>query len=427
MGHIFMARLPNKRLRIAIIGGGVSGNVCAYLLHKNHDITVFTADKHNGGHTHTHSIEFENRQLEVDTGFMVYNQRTYPLFVKLLDQLGIESQKSDMSFSVRCEQSNLEYSGSSFNGLFAQRSNLVYPAFYKMLRDIMRFNREAPLALESCDDRLTLETYLRENHYGDYFIQNYLVPLGASIWSARADSFLAFPLNFLIAFLDNHGLLQVRDRPHWYTICGGARRYLEAMTSSFKNSIRVACPIDRVDRFPDRVQLQTKDGEALEYDQVIFATHADTTLRIIADPTKAETEILQQFEYQQNDAVLHTDQSWLPKRRRAWASWNYHVSNHPKTPASVTYDVNRLQKLGCSKPLCVTLNPTRPIADHYVLESVKYRHPVFSAGTLGTQKRHQEISGENRSFFCGAYWGFGFHEDGVRSGLAVAKLFGKAL
>ena len=382
-----MARIPKKRLRIAIIGGGVSGNVCAYLLHKNHDITVFTADKHNGGHTHTHSIEFENRQLEVDTGFMVYNQRTYPLFVKLLDELGIESQKSDMSFSVRSEQSNLEYSGSSFNGLFAQRSNLVCPAFYKMLRDLMRFNREAPLALESCDDRLTLETYLRENHYGDYFIQNYLVPLGASIWSARADRFLAFPLN----------------------------------------SIRVACPIDRVGRFSDRVQLQTKAGEALEYDQVIFATHADTTLRLLTDPTKAETEILQQFEYQQNDAVLHTDQSWLPKRRRAWASWNYHVSNHPETPASVTYDVNRLQKLGCSKPLCVTLNPTRPIADHYVLESAKYRHPVFSAGTLGTQKRHHEISGKNRSFFCGAYWGFGFHEDGVRSGLAVAQLFGKAL
>ncbi len=426
-GALFMGHFSGKRLRLAIIGGGVSGNVCAHLLHTDHDITVFTADTHNGGHTHTHTIEFEGRQINVDTGFMVYNERTYPLLVKLLNQLGIKSQKSDMSFSVCCEQSNLEYSGSSLNGLFAQRSNLVCPAFYGMLRDIMRFNREAPLALELGDDEITLKNYLERNRYGDYFIQNYLVPLGASIWSAPADRFLGFPLTFLIAFLQNRGLLQVRDRPQWYTICNGAKSYIEVMTEPFKKSIRTNCPIDRVDRLPNGVQLHTQNGTSIEFDRVIFATHADTTLRLLSNPSKEEMEILGQFEYQHNDTVLHTDQSWMPKKRRAWASWNYHVSHRQGAPVSVTYDVNRLQKIGCSTPLCVTLNPTRPIANEFVIERINYRHPVFTVGTLSTQKRRNEINGKNQSFFCGAYWGFGFHEDGVRSALDVAKLFGKAL
>ncbi len=427
MGRSDMSLAPDQRLRIAIIGGGISGNACAYLLHNDHDITLFTSDSHNGGHTDTHTVEFEQKQLRVDTGFMVYNQRTYPFFVKLLDQLGIEAQKSDMSFSVRCERSNLEYSGSSINGLFAQRSNLLNPTFYRMLLDIRRFNREAPLTLQRCNDDLTLQTYLKENGYGDFFIQNYLVPLGASIWSARADRFLAFPLKFLVAFLDNHGLLQVRNRPQWYTIPGGAQRYVEAMTKEFKNSIRVDCPVVRVDRSADRVELHTRDEGAFEFDRVIFATHADTTLKLLSHPTSLETEILGQFDYQQNDAILHTDQSWLPKRPRAWASWNYHVGEEPTAPASVTYDINRLQKLGCSRPLCVTLNPTRMISDRHVIDRIRYRHPVFSTGTLATQKRQQEINGKNRSFFCGAYWGFGFHEDGLRSGLTVAKFFGKEL
>ena len=427
MGHVLMERFSDKRLRIAIIGGGISGNVCAHLLHKDHELTVFIANDHIGGHTHTHSIELEGRTIQVDTGFMVYNKRTYPQFVKLLTQLGIESQKSDMSLSVRCEKSDLEYSASSLNGLFAQRSNFICPAFYKMLRDITRFNREAPLALDSSDDRLTLQSYLEKHKYSDYFVRNYIVPLGASIWSARADRFLAFPLRFLVAFLQNHGLLQVRDRPQWYTIRGGAKRYVEAMTRPFTTSIRTACPIDRVNRFADGVRLHTSDGDALGFDRVIFATHADTTLRLLSDPTEEETEILSQFEYQQNDAILHTDRSWMPKRPRAWASWNYHVSNLQKNPVSLTYDVNHLQKLGCSQPLCVTLNPTRPIADSFVIKRMTYRHPVFSVGTISTQKRYKEINGKHNSFFCGAYWGFGFHEDGVRSGLAVAELFGKAL
>ena len=427
MGHSVMASAPDQRLRIAIIGGGISGNACAYLLHDHHEIELFTADSHNGGHTHTHAIEFEERQVRVDTGFMVYNQRTYPFFVKLLDRLGIEAQKSDMSFSVRCERNNLEYSGSSLNGLFAQRSNLLHPTFYRMLLDIRRFNREAPLALERYRDDHTLQSYLTENRYSDYFIQNYLVPLGASIWSARADRFLAFPFRFLVAFLNNHGLLQVRNRPQWYTIPGGAQRYVEAMTKKFKNSIRVDCPVVRVDRSADGIELHTRTGGTFEFDRVIFATHADTTLQLLSNPTDSETEILSQFEYQQNDAILHTDQSWLPKRHRAWASWNYHVSDEPTAPASVTYDVNRLQQLGCSRPLCVTLNPTRAIPDRDVIKRIVYRHPVFSAGTLTTQKRQQEINGKNRTFFCGAYWGFGFHEDGLRSGLNVTKFFGKEL
>lgn len=426
-GALFMARDSDQRLRVAIIGGGISGNICGYLLHDSHDVTLFTADSHNGGHTHTHCIEFENRKLHVDTGFMVYNQRTYPFFVKLLERLGIRSKKSDMSFSVRCERSNLEYSGSSVNGLFAQRSNVLRPAFYRMLLDILRFNREAPRALELCSDSLTLQSYLSKNRYSDYFIQNYLVPLGASIWSARADRFLAFPLKFLIAFLDNHGLLQVRNRPQWYTIEGGAQRYVEVMTQGFKNSIRLDCPVERVDRSSDSVKLHTRSGAALEFDRVIFATHADTTLALLSKPTPKETEILSQFEFQQNKAILHTDQRLLPKSRRAWASWNYHVSDESAAPASVTYDVNRLQSHGCSQPICVTLNPTHEIDEHHVIKKMLYRHPVFSTGTITTQNRQQEINGENNSFFCGAYWGFGFHEDGLRSGLAVAKCFGKEL
>jgi len=422
-----MVQRQQMRSRIAIVGAGISGNVCAWLLHKDHDITVFSADDHVGGHTHTHSVSLEGREVSIDTGFMVFNEKTYPNFIRLLQQLGVRSQLSDMSFSVRCDASGLEYQGSSLNGLFAQRSNFFRPSFYRMLRDISRFNREAPQLLETPDDSCTLERYVRENHYSDIFLQHYLVPLGASIWSCPAERFLEFPARFLVAFLQNHGLLQIRNRPRWYTICGGAQSYVQALTQSFSQAITTQCPIRHVDRKEDGVLIKRDDGSTEPFDQVIFATHADTTLNLLSTPTDDEKEILSHFAYQQNEAILHTDRSWMPQRRRAWASWNYLLSDSATRPVSVTYDVNRLQKLGCSQPVCVTLNPSRPIDDRFVLERMTYQHPVFSAGSIAMQKRHKEINGKHHSYFCGAYWGYGFHEDGVNSGLAVAKCFGKYL
>jgi len=422
-----MADMLHRRLRIAIIGGGISGNVCAWLLHKDHDITVFIADDHVGGHTHTHAINLDNQVIPIDTGFMVYNEKTYPNFIRLLNRLGIQSQSSDMSFSVRCEATGLEYQGSSFNGLFAQRDNLFRPSFYRMLREILRFNRDSLQLLNSYDDAVTLKQYLLENHYSNFFLQHYIVPLGASIWSCRADRFLAFPARFLVGFLHNHGLLQIRNRPRWYTICGGAQKYVQALTKPFTQSIKTSCAVRCVDRRDDHIVVHAEDGNSQQFDQIIFATHADTTLNLLSQPTALETEILGQFEYQPNEAVLHTDRSWMPKNRRAWASWNYHVSDCPTKPVSVTYDVNHLQKLGCAYPVCVTLNPSRPIEDRFVLKRMNYRHPVFSAGTTAMQQRHNEINGKRNSFFCGAYWGFGFHEDGVKSSLSVTKHFGETL
>jgi uncharacterized protein len=411
-------------MRIAVIGAGISGNVCAWLLHQAHDVTLFESNGYAGGHTNTVDVVAYDREFSVDTGFMVFNDRTYPEFSRLLELLGIEYQPSDMSFSVRCDRTNWEYQGSSLNGLFAQRGNLVRPAFYRMLSDIVRFNRAATAASDQLSDSETLGEFLSRRRYGPKLVSHYLVPMTAAIWSAPPRQILEMPARFLFQFFRNHGLLQLRDRPEWRTIPGGARRYVRAMLEPLGSRVRLGTPIEEVRRGPEQVDVRTASGETETFDAVVFACHADQALRMLADATDRERDVLSSFPYQRNLAVLHTDQSFMPRRRAAWASWNYHIAPDPSLPVAVTYDVNRLQRLGAPGPICVTLNPADRIAPDKVLAEIEYHHPVFGPGTLRAQQMHTDLNGARRSYFCGAYWRYGFHEDGVQSALTVCRRFG---
>ena len=413
-----------SRLKVAVIGTGISGNTCAYFLSQFHDVDVYESGKYAGGHANTSTIEAFERTFDIDSGFMVFNDRTYPNFVRLLRSLGVADQPSDMSFSVRCEKTQLEYCGSGLNGLFAQRRNLLNGRFLRMVSEIFRFHRIAPTILATQDDQLTLGDYLQQNSFSREFIDHYLVPMGAAIWSARPTKFLEFPARFLVAFFQNHGLLQITNRPQWKTIAGRSRTYVRAMTASFRDRIRLNCPVHSIRRHEDHVVLQAADESPQLYDRVVFATHADQALRILQDATSQESEILGMFPYQSNEAIVHTDQRMLPHRKRAWSSWNYHIPQDPELPVAVTYELNRLQRLDAPGPICVTLNHGEQIAPEKVIQRISYAHPVYSPGSIAAQFRWGEISGKNRTHFCGAYWGNGFHEDGVNSGMAVAKQFG---
>lgn len=413
-------------MRIAIVGGGVSGLVCGALLCAEHEIELFEAEAYAGGHAQTVTIARGNRACDVDTGFMVFNERTYPHFCRLLAQLGVAAQDSDMSFSVRCDRTGLEYQGGDLNGVFAQRRNLWRPSFWGMLRDIARFNRRAVCQLAACDDSTNMADYLRRGGYGQAFIDHYLVPMASAIWSARPDCLLDFPAHFLIRFFHNHGLLQVTGRPRWKTVAGRSARYVEALTRPFASRIRLATPVRRVRRQSTCVVVETDGGEAT-FDEVVFATHADQTLNLLSDASAEEQAILGTFAYQANEAVLHADARLLPTRQRAWASWNYLLPREPRRPVTVTYDLNRLQDLGADGPICLTLNPAGQVPEGSVLRRFVYHHPVFTTGAVAAQRRHGEISGRRRTHYCGAYWGYGFHEDGVNSALVVARHFGKGL
>jgi uncharacterized protein len=414
-------------MRIAIIGSGISGLLSARLLAIDHEIHVFEANNYAGGHTNTVSFEVFGHRYAADTGFMVFNDRTYPNFIRMLDMLGVASRDSDMSFSVRCDKTGLEYQGSSLNGLFAQRRNILRPSFYRMLRDILRFNRRSLEFLKLDDNELELGQYLDRNHFSREFIENYLVPMGAAIWSSPPDKFRQFPARFIIGFFNNHGLLTVRGHPCWKTVLGGAIRYVEALTRSFVNRIRLNCPVVSVQRHPDRVTVTWKHGEPEEFDAIVFATHADQSLGMLEDASDTEREILGAFAYQRNETVLHIDPSLLPRSRRAWASWNYRIPCEEGKPVALTYNLNRLQGHSAPDPICVTLNDTAFINATKILRQIEYHHPLFSRAALAAQKHFHEINGNNRTYYCGAYWGNGFHEDGVNSALAVGKYFGKSL
>jgi uncharacterized protein len=416
-------------MRIAVIGAGISGNVVAYLLHGPHEVDVFEASDHVGGHANTVEFRVNGHEGLADTGFMVFNDRTYPNFIRLLGSLRIASQPSDMSFSVACVRTGLEYQGSSLTGLFAQTRNLFRPRFHRMLLDILRFNRSAARAAESgeLDDGRTVGEFLQPLRLGSEFREHYLIPMVAAIWSARPDSILEFPARFLLGFLRNHGLLQLRARPLWKTVSGGACRYVQRLTGPFRDRIRVRCPVEAVRRMPDQVEVRTARGEVEHFDQVVLATHADQALAILADATPAEREVLGAFPYQSNEAVLHTDLRLLPNARRAWASWNYHLAGGDMPAVSVTYDLTRLQRLDTPSPLLLTLNGSDRIAPEYVLQRMRYEHPAYCRASIQAQRRFGEINGVQRTFFCGAYWGYGFHEDGVNSALAVARYFDRDL
>ncbi|MFW5653413.1 MAG: NAD(P)/FAD-dependent oxidoreductase [Planctomycetota bacterium] len=423
--------------RIAIIGTGISGLVCAHLLHADHNVHLYEANDYIGGHTHTVTVEHEGKLLPVDTGFIVCNDRNYPGFLKIMASIGIEPVPTSMSFSVHCNQTGFEYGGASVNALLGQRRNIVNPKFHQMVRDIFRFNREAPRVLDDGTDdadpnQMTLGEYLDANHYSDAFVNRFLIPMGAAIWSAPLGGLRQFPVRFFVRFFHNHGMLQVKGRPQWMTIQGGSQRYVEAITAPFRDSIRLQTPVRSVQRTSDAaVEVRTASGEAERYDEVIMASHSDQALAMLtADSggaTSAEREILGALPYQENDTVLHWDRRLLPQRERCWSSWNYHLLEHEPEEVVVTYNLSMLQHLPTSEPLCVTLNHTDQIDPEKILMRFRYAHPTYTPEGIAAQRRWGEISGRDRIHYCGAYWGYGFHEDGVRSALRVCEHFGKSL
>lgn len=410
-------------MRIAVIGSGISGNLAARLLSAEHEVDVFEASSHVGGHAQTIETHAYRCNVSADVAFMVLNRRTYPHFGQMLKLLGVETQHSDMSLSVRCWRTGLEYQGSSLNGLFAQRRNLIRGSFYRMLLDIVRFNQLATEFCESGDEQTLLGEFLDGIGIGHEFREQYFVPMSAAIWSADPESLDAFPAKFILGFCRNHGLLQLKNRPQWLTIANRSHDYVAQLMHPLRDRIFLNSPVHEVRRINKGVRLSLDDRQ-VDYDHVVLASHADQSLRILKDASQTEQEILSGFPYQSNTAVLHTDVSILPKRQRAWASWNYHISAQRNNRASVTYDLNRLQRLGLPGPLCLTLNPNCIIDQNKVLHRFEFQHPVFSRESIVSQKRFDQINGQNRVSFCGAYWGYGFHEDGVNSALAVTRPFG---
>jgi predicted NAD/FAD-binding protein len=414
-------------MRIAIIGAGISGLVSAYLLWREHEIVVYEANDYVGGHTHTIDVDAEGTTYPVDTGFIVFNQKTYPNFVRLLKQLGVSWRPSKMSFSVRCEKSGLEYSPTSPNALFAQRRNLLRPAFVRMLLDIFRFRKASQRLIQSQDNETTLGEYLETQGYSKWFKDYFIIPMGSAIWSADPNGFQEFPARYFAAFFHNHGFLQVRQQPQWLVVKGGSRQYVEKLIDPFRDRIRVDCPVRSISRRGEHVEVTTRDESVERFDQCIIAAHSDQALSMIAEPTEAENAVLGAIPYQENSTVLHTDSSMMPRHKSCWASWNSFIPKGLRRGATLTYNMNILQGLQMPVDVCVTLNQEQRIDPSKIIRKMTYSHPAYTSRGLAAQKRFHEISGKHRIHFCGAYWGYGFHEDGVKSALAVGKYFGKSL
>ncbi len=410
-------------MKIAIVGTGIAGNVAAYHLRNEHEISVFEADSRIGGHTNTIDVDLAGRQYAVDTGFIVFNDRTYPNFIELLDDLGVASQASDMSFSMRNENNGLEYKGSTLNTMFAQRRNLLRPPFFRMIRDVLRFEREAPEVLEYGAAPISLGEFLKTRNYSAEFIEQYIIPMGAAIWSTQPVGMLAIPAAFFVRFFKNHGLLGVTDRPTWRVIKGGSNRYVEKLVEGHRDQIHLNSPVQSIRRHATHVELKIKDAAPQNFDQVFLACHSDQALQMLGDPSEAETEVLGAIKYQTNEAILHTDTSLMPRRKLAWAAWNYHVLAEQRGRVALTYNMNILQGLDAPEQFCVTLNNSDNINPDRVLETIQYSHPVFTEQAVAAQTRQREINGSNRTYYCGAYWRNGFHEDGVLSALNALEHF----
>jgi len=409
-------------MKIAVIGAGISGLCCAFRLRHTHDVTVFEAASYVGGHTNTIDVSEPQGTLAVDTGFIVFNDRTYPRFTRLLEELGVASQPTDMSFSVRCDRSGLEYAGTGLNGLFAQRRNLLRPSFHRLLRDWLRFNRESAEVEQEPDDRWTVGDYLDRRGYSREFVEQYFLPMGSAVWSCPHDDFRRFPMRFIVEFYRNHGLLSVSDRPQWRVIRGGSRRYVESLLRRLPREVVVNCPVAGIRRHSDGVELRFPRREPERFDHVVFACHSDQALAILGPhATSTERTVLNAFRYEANDVTLHNDAAVLPQRKRAWASWNYRIPSENRAKATVTYHMNRLQRLSSRREYCVTLNDAGGVRADAVLAQLTYHHPVFAIDRRAAQSRHGELIGPNRTSFCGAYWGNGFHEDGVRSAETVCE------
>ncbi|MEZ9945552.1 NAD(P)/FAD-dependent oxidoreductase [Vibrio breoganii] len=412
-------------MKIAIIGTGISGLTCGYRLHKNHDVTLFEANDYIGGHTATVDVEVEGKPYTVDTGFIVYNDRTYPNFIEMMNEIGVRGNPTEMSFSVRNDGNGLEYNGHALSTLFAQKRNWFNPKFYSFISEILRFNKLAKsLAGDDSLEDQTLGSFLEEHDFSDYFSENYILPMGAAIWSSTLADMRVFPLSFFLRFFLNHGLLDIKNRPQWYVIEGGSRAYIEPLTQGFFDKILLNSPVEKVQRTPVGVRLLVT-GEWLQFDQVIFACHSDQALKILGEEqTQLETDVLGDMRYQANEVVLHTDTKLLPKRSKAWASWNYYLSgdqDQENRLPTLTYDMNILQHIQSEHTFCVSLNNSPNIDKDKILRSFIYHHPVFTRESIAAQGRSEELQGHNATWFCGAYWRNGFHEDGVYSALQVVK------
>jgi predicted NAD/FAD-binding protein len=410
-------------MKIAVVGTGIAGNVAAWKLARSHDVTVFEADRRIGGHTNTVEVSLGDRSWAVDTGFIVFNDWTYPNFIAILEELGVAWQDSDMSFSVKHARTGLEYNGTSLNALFAQRSNLFRPSFWGMIRDILRFHREAPALLEDDAPDIRLGDWLDREGYGRAFTEHYVVPMGSAIWSATQERMRQMPAKFFVRFFKNHGMLSVDERPVWRVIRGGSREYVRKLVAGHRDRIRLDTPVEAIRRFGDHVLVKARGCDAERFDHVFLACHSDQALALLQDPSDIEREVLGAIAYQGNEAVLHTDSSVLPSRRLAWAAWNYHLLEQPERPAAVTYNMNILQGLDAPETFCVTLNHTEAIDPARVIDTYHYDHPVFTPEAVAAQARHREVNQGRRTSYCGAYWRNGFHEDGVVSALAALEHF----
>jgi predicted NAD/FAD-binding protein len=413
-------------MRIAVIGSGISGMVAAYRLSREHEVTVYESGAYIGGHTNTVDVQYEGKHYAVDTGFIVFNDWTYPRFIEIMSELGVAWQPSSMSFSVRCEKTGLEYNGTNMNALFAQRRNFLRPAFLGMIKDILRFNKRAPELLRG-DGQESLGEYLRRESYSRYFVDHYIIPMGAAIWSSRPMDMLQFPARFFVEFFANHGFLSVNDRPTWQVICGGSREYVKRLTAPYASRIHLNSPVSSVQRQRHQVALRLKNGSVEHFDDVIIACHSDQALKLLSDASPEEREILGAIPYQANEAVLHTDVRLMPKRSLAWAAWNYHLPIEQYERVTVTYNMNILQSLAAPTQFLLTLNRGEDVDPSRVLGRYVYDHPVYTRQAVAAQARRAEINGTRHTYYCGAYWGYGFHEDGVKSALVAVEEFQRRL
>ena len=409
-------------MRIAIIGSGISGLTAAYLLNHDHEITLYEANDHIGGHTHTHDIEIEGKIWAVDSGFIVYNERTYPNFIRILDELGVERKPTRMGFSVKSVSNNLEYAGHSLDGLFSQRRNLIRLSFWRMIKSILRFKKESEEQLNELPLDMTIGSFLEKNHYPSEFIKHFIIPMGAAIWSTMPNMMTEIPAVFFIRFFQNHGILAIKDKPTWWVINGGSKNYVKKMTAGFTDRIMVSTPVKRVKRNDSIEIIAGSPQHMTRFDAVVFACHSDQALALLADPSYAENEILRAITYQKNDVLLHTDHSVLPTRRKAWSSWNYQLDSDPERPVALTYNMNILQGLESSVTFCVTLNDPEAVSPDRIIKEITYHHPLITVESISAQKRKNEISGVNNTYYCGAYWHNGFHEDGVVSAMDACEL-----
>lgn len=436
---------------IAIIGTGISGLTAAYLLAKKHKVTVFEKSERIGGHTATVDVEVAGKPYAIDTGFIVFNNKTYPNFLALLDEIGVGKQEAEMSFSVHNTKTQLEYNGHNLNTLFAQRRNIFRPQFWTLVSEILRFNKLCKQAFESqaYNEADTLGDFLRQHNFSHFFAEHYILPMGAAIWSSSLTQMEGFQFQFFVRFFHNHGLLNIADRPQWYVIPNGSRSYLSPLCQSFSDSIRVNSSIKSITRNNNKVQLHFSDVNSdrnsdrnndlnsdlysdqysekehiEEFDEVVIACHSDQALALLGDASSEEKAILSAMPYSENSVVLHTDINLLPKRKKAWASWNYQLSADRDKPASVTYNMNILQGLNTEHTFCVTLNQRDSIDPDKILREFTYHHPIFSLESIAAQQQRKQICGQRHTHFAGAYWHSGFHEDGVKSGVEVAQRFG---